>query len=163
MPTPSAPTHRPHDLETRLRRLEDLEEIKRLKHRYTALVDDLIADPAAAQDFVDLYAPEFVATYDSYGTFSDKPALLAFLTDVISAGFDWGFHIAGNPRIDIDGDRATGHWYLSAEAVPAGSTTVVPFRGRYEDTYVRTADGWKISRSALKFDPPPTAVSAAAP
>ena len=155
LPMLPAVANGPDEVGSRLRRLEDLEKIKNLKHRYVAALDDLIVDPQAAQEFVDLFVNDFVVEYDAYGTFTDKVALKAFLQDVIAAGFDWGFHVAANPRIHINGDVATAEWYLSAQALPAGASAVVPFYGRYEDTYVRTNQGWKIKKSVLAFDPPP--------
>ncbi len=155
LPTLPALANGPDEAGSRLRRLEDLEKIKELKHRYVALLDDLIVDPLVAQEFVDLFVNDFVVEYDAFGTFTDKAALKAFLQNVISVGFDWGFHVAANPRIVINGDVATADWYLFAQALPAGTTTVVPFYGRYVDTYVRTKQGWKIKKSLLAFDPPP--------
>jgi hypothetical protein len=139
----------------RLRRLEDVEKIKELKYNYVALLDELIADPDAADDFVDLFVSNLEVEYDAYGTFTDKTTLTAFLKNVISPAFAWGFHTAQNPRIDVYGDYATAEWYLTAQTVAEGGTEVVPFYGRYVDHYVRTCDGWKIKQSVLVFDFPP--------
>ena len=150
----SAADH-PDSTVTRLRRLEDIEEIKALKHLYVALIDDLIADPAAIGGFVDLFVSDLEVKYDAYGTFTTKETLTTFLQTVISPAFSWGFHIAQNPRIEVHGNVASARWYLTAHAVQAGGTAVVPFYGRYVDQYVRTGDGWKIKKSVLVFDPPP--------
>ena len=140
---------------TRLRRLEDIEEIKELKHRYVTLIDDLIADPDAAGDFVDLFVSDLEVKYDAYGTFMTKESLMAFLQNVISPAFSWGFHVAVNPRIKVHGNVASAEWYMTAHAVHAGGTEVVPFFGRYVDHYVRAGGCWKIKKSVLVFDPPP--------
>lgn len=145
----------PDAIATRLRRLEDIEEIKELKHRYVALIDELIADPDAAGDFVDLFVADLEVQYDAYGTFTTKETLTAFLLNVISPAFSWGFHAAQNPRIEVHGNVASAKWYLTAHAVHEGGTTVIPFYGRYVDQYVRTGDGWKIKKSVLVFNPPP--------
>ena len=140
---------------THLRRLVDIEELKALKHRYVALIDDLIADPDATEDFVDLFVSDLEVQYDTYGTFTTKETLTAFLQNVISPAFSWGFHVAQNPRINVHGNIASGEWYLTAHAVHEGGTEVIPFYGRYVDHYVRTGEGWKIKKSVLAFDPPP--------
>jgi hypothetical protein len=140
---------------SRLRRLEDIEKIKNLKHRYVTLIDEVIADPAAADDFADLFVTNFEVEYDAYGTFTTKASLKAFLQNVISPGFSWGFHTAANPRIYVNGDFASAEWYLTAQAVVEGASEVTPFYGRYIDQYVRTCDGWKFKKSVLVFDPPP--------
>lgn len=139
----------------RLRKLEDIEQIKQLKHRYVELIDDVIASPAAAQDFVDLFITNFQVDYDAYGTFTTKASLKAFLQNVISPAFAWGFHTAANPIIEVNGDCASATWYLVAQTVAEGDDKVVPYYGRYEDEYVRTWSGWKFKSSTLVFDFPP--------
>lgn len=140
---------------TRLRRLEDIEAIKELKHRYVVLLDQLISNPDAIDDFVDLFVADLEVEYDAYGAFSTKETLTAFLRSVISPAFSWGFHTVHNPRIEVDGSVASAEWYLAAQAVHEGGTAVVPVYGRYVDHYVRTDDGWKIKKSVLVFTPPP--------
>ncbi|HEY8378508.1 MAG TPA: nuclear transport factor 2 family protein [Nannocystis sp.] len=142
-------------LKARVQRLEDIEEIKFLKHRYIVLIDEVIADPSAAVEFVSLFADDFVVEYDNFGVYTDKADLQEFLEDVISPAFAWGFHAAHNPRIEVDGDEATAEWYFTADAVYTGTNETVPFYGRYVDTYVRTCEGWKISSTILAFDSPP--------
>ncbi|MEY3618629.1 MAG: hypothetical protein RL726_1327, partial [Actinomycetota bacterium] len=55
-------------------------------------------------------------------------------------------HLLGNHRVDIDGDRATCSSYLQSQHVrrsaEGGPNFIVA--GQYEDTMIRTADGWRI-------------------
>jgi len=52
--------------------------------------------------------------------------------------------------IEIDGDRARGHWYVSEHGrTTAGERTDV--LGRYEDEYVRSPDGWRFSSRTFEF------------
>lgn len=139
----------------RIRRLEAIEEITKLKSRYIVLIDKVIEDPGAAQDFADLFVNDFVVEYGDYGTFTDKPSLKAFLANVISPGFTWGFHAAHNPRIEVFGNEATAEWDFTADALPTGATTPVRFYGRYVDHYVRTPYGWKFEAVFLNFESPP--------
>jgi hypothetical protein len=143
--------------DVRLRRLEDIEAIKQLKHEYVVLLDELIADPSAAEAFVDLFVADLEVEYDAYGSFDSKERLMTFLRSVICPAFSWGFHAVQNPRISVIGDSATAKWYLAAHALPHGGAVVVPFFGTYDDHYVRTARGWKIKKSVLVFKPPPIA------
>jgi len=141
----------------RVRHLEDAEEIKNLWRRYTIAIDDLIADPAASLEIIDLFVDDFVVEYDQFGTYTDKPSLQFFLENVISPAYSWGFHASHNPRITIvSDDMATGEWYFTADVVAAGTTEVVNFYGRYSNVYVRTVDGWRIKEVHLDFDSPPT-------
>lgn len=55
-------------------------------------------------------------------------------------------HFVGNHQVVIEGDTAKGRCYLRAQHVrkmPDGGD-VFEIGGRYEDRYVRTADGWRI-------------------
>ncbi|MEU6658821.1 nuclear transport factor 2 family protein [Streptomyces sp. NPDC046821] len=65
--------------------------------------------------------------------------------------FKHTFHLVGNHLADVDGSTATGTVYCLAHHYSAGpdgsSDVVVPVR--YEDEYVRTADGWRIAVRAV--------------
>ena len=55
-------------------------------------------------------------------------------------------HFVGNHQVLIDGDTARGRCYLRAQHVremPDGGD-IFEIGGRYEDGYVRTAEGWRI-------------------
>jgi SnoaL-like domain len=54
-------------------------------------------------------------------------------------------HMAMNPSITVDGDRAWGIWHM---LVPFALDTGVAVWscGRYEDEFVRTSEGWRIQR-----------------
>ena len=60
-------------------------------------------------------------------------------------------HIVANHQIVIEGDQATCRCYLHAQhvrrGVEGGDNLVIG--GRYEDTMVRTADGWRINHRRL--------------
>ncbi len=61
-------------------------------------------------------------------------------------------HLMSTIRITpVDADNATGISYATIYSAPAGSTTVEGFTliGEYHDTFVRTAEGWKISKREL--------------
>lgn len=62
-------------------------------------------------------------------------------------------HFFGNHEIEIDGDRARGRLKLIGSAflqTEAGSPTAC-LRGDYVDEYVRTDEGWRISRRELSI------------
>lgn len=53
--------------------------------------------------------------------------------------------------VPIDADHATGVSYATIYSAPAGETSVKGFTlmGEYHDEFVRTAQGWKISKRVL--------------
>ena len=71
--------------------------------------------------------------------------------DQIPAGlarYDLTFHVIGNHRVELDGDQATGSTYCFAHHVTGTDDHVMAIR--YEDTYRRDGDGWKIVERHLR-------------
>ena len=58
-------------------------------------------------------------------------------------------HYMMNPIIDVDDDRATGTWYLFQTCTFAEGNTPVWGAARYDEEYVREADGWKFQNLRL--------------
>ena len=57
-----------------------------------------------------------------------------------------GFAVHGlsNPLIEIEGDRATGQWYLAQPMTLKGTDQAYWFAARYRDRYLRTPEGWRF-------------------
>lgn len=53
--------------------------------------------------------------------------------------------------VPIDEDHATGVSYATIYSAPAGQTSVSNFalKGEYHDEFVRTSEGWRISKRTL--------------
>lgn len=60
------------------------------------------------------------------------------------AGLPFVAQLVHQGVLDIDGDRATGRWYLT-ETLKTADGSGRHDIGVYEDRYVRTADGWRFS------------------
>lgn len=62
-------------------------------------------------------------------------------------------HFVGNHVVDLEGDGATGETYCIAHHIysDSGFERDTSMFIRYQDTYARTADGWKISRRELNI------------
>lgn len=54
-------------------------------------------------------------------------------------------HRVAHPEIEIDGDTARGRWYLQDRVIVAEFSFMLIGAAFYDDTYRRTADGWRIS------------------
>ena len=92
----------PQDLETRISRLEALEEIKRLQARYAYHVDN-----REMEKVLDLFSEDFTAVYASV-TLRSKAELLKFMNEEIDAKNATMYHLMLNPDIEVDGDHAIG-------------------------------------------------------
>lgn len=142
-------------MEQRLRRLEDIEEIKKLKARYCAACDGGW-DGRASHDtekIVALFAEDGVWEGGVYGRREGRDGIREFYQHNPEVPF--AFHLLTNPIIEVDGDRATGNWHLMISMTQADRKSLL-IAGVFEDEYVRTPEGWRIKRSrfSLAFHTP---------
>ena len=136
-------------LEQRIQRLEDLEAIRKLKALYCKYCDgDLKGKTHAAEKIVELFAQGCVTQTPFHGRIEGLEATLQHYKNCQSSPFV--FHLVTNPIIEVDGDNASGEWWvLVASTSPkqtANWTAAV-----YEEVYVRTESGWKIKEMELKL------------
>ena len=130
----------------RLQRLEDIESVKQLKARYCAFCDDNYNPQGIASLFTD----DGVWDGGDLGTAEGHAAIIKFFERAPSA-FSFAIHNVMNPIIEIDGDRASGRWYLLQPLIrkSRNGEDAMWLAGRYEDEYVRIGGEWKFKR--LKF------------
>jgi hypothetical protein len=118
-----------------------------------ALVDLTIAysyalDDRRFDDLDDVFVPD--ATAELGWLLEGRDAIKARIRDAL-VPLDASQHLVATHQVQLDGDRATGRCYLQAQHVRTGADGGELFMvgGRYEDRYVRTADGWRIDHRAL--------------
>ncbi len=128
--------------EARLRRLEDIEEIKQLKARYCAACDDAHNPDSLGP----LFAPDAVWEATGVGRAEGRDAIKALLGGIGRAGtIRNSAHHAINPIIDVDGDLASGHWRLIMLYTGYRRDGSLQYRriiGWYREQYVRIDDHW---------------------
>jgi hypothetical protein len=147
------------NLEERIRYLEDLEEIRRLKHYYYCrCVDCCVAgDAGAIEQTISRFADNIVADFTGLPRAEGKAAVIEFYAQTVPAGLTWSQHRVMNEVIDIDGDQASGLWYVdcpvrfrgAGDDGYAGSGFVA---GRYEETYCREQGIWKWTSITALLD-----------
>ena len=129
------------DIEARLRRLEDVEEIRRLIQEYRRQLDagDLVA-----------YGLLFAENGEWIGGtgYGQSPAgITAMLTKGLpprQPGPQSSWHLLTDPVITVDGDRATGLLTWSWVGRGDGDAPVMRLLGTYEDSYVRENGRWRF-------------------
>jgi len=134
---------------TRLERLEAIEDIRVLKARY-ADVCDTGYDPVRMRPF---FTED--AVWDGgprFGRYEGVDAVCEFFAGVSSL-ITWALHYMMAPIIDVadDGMTAVASWYLLE---PCTITTddgprAMVITGRYADRYRKEQDGWKFSEVVL--------------
>lgn len=131
-------------LETRIRRLEDLEAIRALDAEYCRVLDD--GDWPA---LVSLFVPdgEFVGLSHARG----HAELLAFFAGLAAGGLTAFWHHVTNLEIDLHDDgTAEVRSFLWQPCVLHGSPHVAA--GRYTDIVVRTDGHWRYRSKRVSFD-----------
>ena len=127
------------DLAARVRRLEDIETLKQMKHRYAELCDeDYDADGLAA-----LFTEDAVWDGGRLGRFEGREAIRQFFAEADKI-VPFAIHHVTNPIIEIDGDRATGRWYLWQPCVFAEGDQALWMAARYSDRYRREDGVWRF-------------------
>jgi ketosteroid isomerase-like protein len=131
-------------LERRLRVLEDIEAIKQLKYRYADACD-------RGYDFdtlADCFTEDAVWDGGLFGRHEGREAIREFFRGV-SSDIPFAIHYMMNPIISVDGDEASGQWYLFQTCTFADGNTAIWGAARYDERYRRLDGGWKFSRLNL--------------
>ena len=132
------------DLERRLRVLEDIEDIKRLKARYCAYCDDNYNAGAIAG----LFTEDAVWDGGIRGRADGRAGIHDFFVRA-SQRLPFAIHMVMNPVIEVNGDTATGSWYLFQACTYAEENQAVWGSGKYDEEYVRIDGVWMFKHLKL--------------
>jgi uncharacterized protein (TIGR02246 family) len=124
-----------------VQRLSDIEAIKVLRARYTRAID--------TKDW-DLYG-DSLAEDAHLSTERGEDHGREHIVEVISQALTTAttVHHVHTPEIELTGpDTASGIWAMND--LVDFPTFAIRGWGHYEETYVRTDDGWKIQSSTLR-------------
>ncbi len=130
--------------EERLRRLEDIEEIRRLKVRYFEACDGGFggAQSHVPDEIAGTFTVDGVWDGGPYGARAGRQAIGDFYQQVPQC---FAYTMLSEPVIDVDGDRATGRWNLLVYSSHGDQSTLTG--GTHHDEYSRTSEGWRIART----------------
>ena len=127
------------DIETRLKVLEDMEAIKKLKARYCAYCDDNYD----ADSIANLFIEDAIWDGGMRGRVEGKEAIRNFFSTAPQR-MSFAIHMVLNPIIEVDGDTATGVWYLIQPCTFTEGDQAVWGSARYNEEYVRVDGEWKF-------------------
>jgi len=136
-------------LESRIQRIEDESAIRKLMNIYGKRADAFDWD-GWAQCFTDDSVFEFDG---GFGTMHGRADILEKCRGSMDHVYDDFIHYIVNVDIDVDGDSATGTGNiifvsLTDESKP---TEYYMSGGRYKWRFARTAAGWRIAHTLLRF------------
>lgn len=121
--------------------LSAVTEIKQLKYRYLRCVDLHLWD-----ELGETLAEDVSASYGKRLSFDSRDTVVRGLAeqmtdDVVTE------HRVSHPEITVDGDTATGRWYLQDRVIVPAYSTMIFGAAFYDDAYVRVDGRWLISRT----------------
>ncbi len=134
-------------IESRLRRVEALEQIRLLKAQYCDLCDDgYPAEPLAK-----LFTADGVWDGGEMGIYEGREAVKGFFTDMPKV-MSFAIHHVTNSAIEVseDASSARGRWYLLQTATVKANNQAVWLAARYDDDIVCEDGHWRFRRVNLK-------------
>jgi hypothetical protein len=133
------------DLEARIKRLEDRQELSDLAARYCIAVDDRDMDT-----IVDIFTPDGqMGHMDSSAGGAGTAGLIAYYEERLK-GVGATYHYPLAQLIEFDSDDEA-HGVTMANAEMSIGDQVIVGAIRYNDTYVRVEGRWRFRRRALQF------------
>jgi hypothetical protein len=135
-------------LEKRITRLEDIEAIKQLKALYCEICDDM-HNPDRVTG---LFAQDGIWESADFGK-AQGHAQIRELFSKFRDMFSFSQHNIMNPRIEVNGNRATGIWYIMGPWTYTENNDEKWLALRYDDDYVKIDGQWKYQhlRVALRM------------
>lgn len=130
-------------VEAGLARVADERAIADLMYRYIEACDHVRDASLIGSAFADDATWEGANRYACWGTTTGRDAIVAMFEatpDVLPFTVHW----LANPRIDVDGDAATGRWEVVQAATFGRTGTPVWVGARYDNRFRRTDEGWRI-------------------
>jgi hypothetical protein len=134
-----------NDLETRIRVLEDIEAIRKLKSKYWRCVDRKLWDKLAECFTEDMVLSIFSTSYEG------RNESVQFLKDGMPQGI--AAHHGHQAEIEITSElTARATWVLHELVVDMQPGMNFTGFGYYEDEYVKKDGDWKIKSSKIVYD-----------
>ena len=127
--------------------LESIELIKQLKARYFRFLDTRNIEGLQTVFTSDATASFVGGDYDFQLDGWDQ--LEAFYKKSFT-GQNFGMHNGHHPEICVDGDTATGIWYLQDIFVSLEHDITIMGSALYEDEYRREDGEWRIARTGYQ-------------
>lgn len=122
---------------------DDIDDICRLKYRYLRSLDTKQWD-----EFEDCFLPDATGDYNGL-VFDDRAALVTYMKENLGAGLIT-LHQAHHPEITVEGDGATGRWYLQDRVIVEAFRFMLEGAAFYEDRYTRTPEGWRVAHTGYR-------------
>ena len=133
----------------RLRRLEDLEEIRQLFVDYGRHLD-----AGDVQAYAALFADDGEVLLGPIGRAKGRTAIVELMTKVNERAAGPSYHLITSPVIRLDGDRATSEVQWTVIRPGTDGKLEVAMFGRHEDELLRERGRWRFLKRRGRIDVP---------
>jgi ketosteroid isomerase-like protein len=130
-----------------LQTLLDMESIKQLRYSFAWYLETSRPD-----DLADLFTEDGLVEVGPWGRMEGQEAIRKGYGRAYRHGNQFGaIHAVTNPRIFVNGDTATGTWYLLDCSLESKDLPPLQIIGIYDEAYRKVNGDWRISKLHLKF------------
>ena len=131
-----------------IERLQDIEEIRQVKHRYLRCVDLKLWDELGDTLTGDATLDTGTSAFGRLAEITGRTEIIAFFRARLGPAMLTG-HTASQPEITVDGDTAAGVWAHHETVLATRHRMVITSAGFCEERYERGADArWRIARTS---------------
>ncbi len=142
------------ELEARIKVLEDIEAIKKLKATYCYLCDAGLDNKRNRDELISYFSQNARVDFGlgPESQFEGRDGLEIFFGTVVPSAITFSMHMVHDPIIEVKGDRATGKWYYEAPTTDVTTGKAQWMAGMYEEEYVREKGEWKFASIRTKWN-----------
>ena len=133
------------ELAARITRLEDLEAIKQLKALYCEICDD----DHNPDRIVEIFTEDGIWEGRGIGTARGRDEIRA-LFENFQRMMSFSQHMTMNPRIEVNGESATGTWYFFGPFTFRDGNQAKWQATRYHEEYLKVEGTWKIKHLKIR-------------
>ena len=135
------------ELEARIRVLEDIEAIRKVKNKYWYCIDMKLWDELA-----ECFAEDMVMDVPTVTVLHGREAVVQYLRERLGQSSTIVVHHGHQPDIEITSETtARGIWALRDNLIDSQSNIAFKGRGFYEDEYTKENGKWKIKSTKLTY------------
>ena len=132
------------DLPVLLARLQRLEDLQAIHQLFVDYGDRL--DAGDLDGYADLFTDDGELLLGPLGRAQGRDAIKEMMAPSLAGLVGRSFHQISNPRVTLDGDRATAVVMWTVIQVDDAGRPVMPMMGHHEDDLVRDGGRWRIRR-----------------
>ncbi|MDA0339322.1 MAG: nuclear transport factor 2 family protein [Proteobacteria bacterium] len=134
-------------MELKLQRLQDLDDIRTLRHKYSYGANIIDGKSGDLKAFAALFASD--GTFDVGMGLAIGPAKIEEMMKGLTTQWKCAMHYMLNQVTDLDGDHAKGNTTGLFAFTSDENPSPIWLSNIYSDTFTRTPDGWKFQSVTL--------------